>query len=66
MLVVSGGSHAGNANGFLRVDRVTPAREVHLVPLEPIAAREGDHYRFAVSPPWLKRVWRDPEASGTD
>jgi hypothetical protein len=66
MLVVSGGSHAGNANGFLRVDRVTPAREVHLVPLEPISAAEGDSYRFAVSPPWLKRVWRDPEASGTD
>lgn len=66
MLVVSGGSHAGNANGFLRIDRVTPGRRVHLVPLEPIAAAEGDDYRFAISPPWRKRVWRDPEASGTD
>lgn len=65
LLVVSGGSHAGNTNGFLRVDRVTPGRRVHLVPLEPIAA-EGDGYRFAVSPPWRKQVWRDPEASGTD
>jgi hypothetical protein len=66
MLVVSGGSHAGNANGFLRIDRVTPSRDVHLVPLEPIADDEGAAYDFAVSPPWRKRVWRDPEASGTD
>jgi hypothetical protein len=66
MLVVSGGSHAGNADGFLRVDRVTPGRRVHLVPLEPIAADEGAAFHFAVSPPWQKRVWRDPEADGTD
>ena len=66
LLVVSGGSHAGNANGFLRIDRVAPGRRVHLVPLESIATEEGDAYRFAVSPPWRKRVWRDPEASGTD
>jgi hypothetical protein len=66
LLVVSGGSHAGNADGFLRIDRVTPGRRVHLVPLEPIADEEGDAYRFAISPPWQKRVWRDPEASGTE
>jgi hypothetical protein len=66
MLVVSGGSHAGNTNGFLRIDRVTPGRRVHLVPLEPIAAEEGTAYGFAISPPWRKRVWRDPEADGTD
>ncbi len=65
-LLVSGGSHAGNADGSLAdVDRVVPGRRVHLVPLEPIAAA-GDSYRFAVSPPWRKRVWRDPEAAGTD
>lgn len=66
MLVVSGGSHAGNTNGFLRIDRVTLGRRVHLVPLEPIAAGEGAAYDFAISPPWRKRVWLDPEASGTD
>jgi hypothetical protein len=65
LLVVSGGSHAGNTDGFLRVDRVTPGRRVHLVPLEPIAD-EADGYAFAVSPPWRKHVWRDPEATGTD
>ena len=66
LLVVSGGSHAGNTDGFLRVDRVVPGRRVHLVPLEPVATEEGDVYRFAVTPPWRKRVWRDPEATGTD
>lgn len=65
LLVVSGGSHAGNTNGFLRIDRVAPGRRVHLVPLESIADEEGDLHRFAVSPPWRKEVWRDPEASGT-
>lgn len=66
LLVVSGGSHAGNTNGFLRIDRVTPGRRVHLVPLEPIAEDEGSGYTFAVSPPWRKQVWRDPEDAGTD
>jgi len=65
LLVVSGGSHAGNTNGYLRIDRVVPGRRVHLVALEPIAAA-GGAYRFAISPPWRKRVWRDPEADGTD
>ncbi|HEX3173450.1 MAG TPA: hypothetical protein VHQ43_04430 [Solirubrobacterales bacterium] len=66
LLIISGGSHAGNANGYLDIDRVTPGRRVHLVPLEPIAATVGDAYRFAITPPWRKHVWRDPEADGTD
>jgi hypothetical protein len=64
MLLVSGGSHAGNVSGVPRFERLTPADRVHLVPLEPIAA--ADRTSFAVSPPWRKRVWRDPEAIGTD
>jgi hypothetical protein len=63
-LLVSGGSHAGNADGLPRADRLIPGRRVHLVPLEPIAA--DSHARFAISAPWRKRVWRDPEAEGTD
>jgi hypothetical protein len=63
LLLVSGGSHAGNAAGAPRGSRFTPGRRVHLVPLEPIAADE--HATFAVVPPWLKEVWRDPEAEGT-
>ncbi|HWJ43378.1 MAG TPA: hypothetical protein VNR67_08090 [Solirubrobacterales bacterium] len=64
LLLVSGGSHAGSAVGDANVDRFTPGRRVHLVPLEPIAA-ETDA-RFAVSPPWMKRVWLDPESRGTE
>ena len=65
MLRVSGGSHAGNASGYFEFDRVAPAGHVHLVPLEPIASAAGGH-RFAVSPPWEKHVWQDPEAVATD
>jgi hypothetical protein len=63
LLLVSGGSHAGNATGGPRGTRFTPGRRVHLIPLEPIAA--DSHATFAVVPPWLKEVWRDPEAEGT-
>lgn len=64
-LLVSGGSHAGNVGDSSRSGRLTPGRRVHLVPLEPIAAA-GAGQRFAVAPPWRKRVWSDPEATGTD
>jgi hypothetical protein len=63
LLLVSGGSHAGNAFAFTEVDRFTPDRKVHLVPLEPIAA---GGYEFAVSAPWVKKVWLDPESRETD
>jgi hypothetical protein len=63
LLLVSGGSHAGNAAGDHERTRFVPGRRVHLVPLEPIAA--GDTTTFAIEPPWRKEVWRDPEASGT-
>lgn len=63
-LLVSGGSHAGNAAGFADVNRYVPGSRVHLIPLEQIAATSGD--QFAVSPPWLKKVWLDPEDQGTD
>lgn len=64
LLLVSGGSHAGNAAGIPHVDRFTPGRRVHLIPLEPVAATDAS--TFAIEPPWRKRVWRDPEAEGTD
>lgn len=65
LLLVSGGSHAGNVGGYLDIDRIVPGRRVHLIPVEPIAVT-GDGYRFAISPPWHKRVWGDPEAAQTD
>jgi hypothetical protein len=64
LLEVSGGSHAGNIGRGDRGSRFIPGRRVHLVPLEPIAAHS--HSTFAVVPPWLKEVWRDPEAAGTE
>jgi hypothetical protein len=64
LLLVSGGSHAGNAGGIPHIDRFTPGRRVHLVPLESIAA--GNASIFAITPPWLKEAWWDPEAEGTD
>ena len=66
-LFVSGGSHAGNVRGDVRdIGRITPASRVQLIPLEPIAAgEEGPQPGFAISAPWLKAVWHDPEAEGT-
>jgi hypothetical protein len=64
MLLVSGGSHAGNGSGFADVGHYTPGGQVHLIPLEDVAAVSTDH--FAISPPWLKRVWLDPESDRTD
>jgi hypothetical protein len=62
---VSGGSHAGNVrdDGIER-RRWTPAESLILIPIESLgdADRETD---FAVTPPWLKDVYEDPEAEGT-
>lgn len=62
-LFVSGGSHAGNSYDLPKFSRYTPGPRIHLIPLEQIAA--SDRTPFAVSPPWLKQVWFDPEAEGT-
>jgi hypothetical protein len=63
LLLVSGGSHAGNAIGIPNTDRFVPGRRVHLVPLEPLAASSAAS--FEISPPWRKTVWRNPEAAGS-
>jgi hypothetical protein len=67
---ISGGSHAGHAweepGSGERDGRWTPRGRVRLIPLEQVIAGAGDRWRFAVTPPWLKRVWRDPEYTGTD
>jgi hypothetical protein len=64
MLFVSGGSHAGNAFDVRDIERLAPANRIHLIPLEPVAI--ASDVRFAITPPWHKKVWRDPEAAGTD
>ena len=63
-LYVSGGSHAGNARVYKRVSRTTKSHRVRLIPLTRIA--ETDQTSFAVTPPWRKRVFFDPEYEGTD
>ncbi|HWC48702.1 MAG TPA: hypothetical protein VG448_07465 [Solirubrobacterales bacterium] len=62
-LFVSGGSHAGNTLDLTNSNRYTPGRRVHLIPLEEVATTSTAH--FAISPPWLKEVWLDPEAAST-
>jgi hypothetical protein len=64
-LYVSGGSHAGNARAIRGVARTTPRERLTLIPLEPIVHRRRSD-RFAIVPPWLKEVWTNPEAQGTD
>jgi hypothetical protein len=64
LLLVSGGSHAGNTAAVESSGRFIPGRRVHLIALEPIAATDAS--TFAIHPPWHKHVWLDPEAAGTD
>jgi hypothetical protein len=61
---VAGGSHAGSTEPR-DYARFTPGDRLRLIPLEPIAARRP-RVRFAITPPWLKRVWRDPEYERTE
>jgi hypothetical protein len=61
---ISGGSHAGNARTTKTVSRTTKDHRLKLIPIETLAGR--DSASFAVSPPWRKRVYLDPEYSGTD
>jgi hypothetical protein len=44
--------------------RTTPRGSVKLIPIESLADRAA--YSFAISPPWRKRVYIDPEYGGTD
>jgi hypothetical protein len=44
--------------------RMTPRGGIKLIPIEPLPDR--DSYSFAITPPWRKRVYFDPEYTGTD
>jgi hypothetical protein len=44
--------------------RTTPRGSINLIPIETLADR--DSYSFAITPPWRKRVYTDPEYAGTD
>jgi hypothetical protein len=61
---VSGGSHAGTVDPA-DFGRITTPRRLALIPLEPIAATHPET-EFAITPPWYKRAWTEPEYGGTD
>ena len=44
--------------------RMTPRGSIKLIPIEGLA--DLSSYSFAVSPPWRKRVYADPEYDGTN
>jgi hypothetical protein len=60
---VSGGSHAGHLVNGNTGERTTPSSSLRLVPLETLGGRDLED--FAISPPWRKDVYRDPESSGS-
>ena len=62
-LYVAGGSHAGTARVHRRVSRATKPHRVTLIPLRWIVRRS--EVTFAVTPPWRKRIFFDPEHDGT-
>ena len=61
-LWVSEGSHAGRAKGGLIYLRAVEPGQLRVIPLDPLVAGLGD-YDFAVTPPWRKEVWLDPESN---
>ena len=71
---ISGGSHAGRPLAATRSwiplrisatsSRSTKDHRLILIPLETLPDRA--RYSFAVTPPWRKRVYFDPEYAGTD
>ena len=63
-LHVAAGSHAGTTEGQPGDTRHIDPADLRLIPLEPIAAA-GGLPGFAVTPPWEKGVWSDPESTGT-
>jgi hypothetical protein len=78
-VTIAGGSHAGSVPGkpplarqlhdaFLggrQPSRWTPKSRLRLIPIEGLA-RSCDLDEFAITPPWCKRVYADPEYAGTD
>ena len=63
---VSGGSHAGHVHedGAGAPPRWTPRDAIELIPIETLD-RAARRTRFAITPPWQKPVYRDPEDQGT-
>jgi hypothetical protein len=64
-LHVSAGSHAGHVAGApAQPGRWTPAADLVLIPIESLSSADR-RAAFAITPPWRKPVYFDPEAQGT-
>ncbi len=63
VLHVAAGSHAGTTQISYGDSRAIHRDDLVLIPAEPLAG--SSPAGFAVSPPWEKAVWRDPESMGT-
>ena len=64
---VSSGSHAGHVwEEPGPAHRWTPGARVRLIPIEALARGRWGDAAFAVTPPWRKDVYSDPEDTGTD
>lgn len=63
-LHVAAGSHAGTSQRSDGDERRIDPSNLRLLPLEPIAV-SGNAPAFAITPPWGKDVWTDPESTGT-
>ncbi len=63
---VSGGSHAGHVHEDDPgpPSRWTPAAALELIPIESLSSATR-RTRFAITAPWRKEVYRDPESEGT-
>jgi hypothetical protein len=61
---VSAGSHAGHVPAGRGRDRWTEPDAVEIVPLERLSARDRSA-RFAIPPPWRKRVYTHPGQNGS-
>lgn len=61
---IAGGSHAGRVGDGEGILRWTDPQAIRLVPIEAIDSRDRG-IDFAITPPWEKDVFRDPESEGT-
>lgn len=65
-LFVSAGSHAGNVHGKpFRLASYSRPEDLHLIPIEDVADDHGQPDFSPITPPWRKRLWRQPEADTT-
>jgi hypothetical protein len=60
---VSGGSHAGHLVTMPTGERHTDSARLDLIPIESVP--DQDLYRFEISPPWRKEVYRRPESGSS-